>query len=90
MRKIGKKYHIEGGEIIKTATGQGIPEDEPTFLFRGCDRLALRALKWYLGLCIEDGCTQGQIEEVRQIVQEFEDFAYSSPTMKQPGCTMGR
>lgn len=35
MRKIDEKHHIEGEQIIKATNGQPIPEDEPTFLFRG-------------------------------------------------------
>ena len=31
MRRIDSKYSIEGEQILKTATGEPIPEDEPTF-----------------------------------------------------------
>ena len=94
MKKIDEKHHIEvvNGkiEIIKTTNGQPIPEGEPTILFRGRDKLALPLLKYYRELCVEEGCTTYQLETMSKMITAFEVFAMTSPTMKQPGVTLGK
>ena len=44
MRKLDSKFHIEGDQIVKTSNGDPIPEDEPLFLIRARDYLALPLL----------------------------------------------
>jgi len=78
-------------QIIKTSNEQPIDlELEPVILFRGRDKLALPMLKHYRQLCIDDGCTQYQMENFNDMIRKFEEFANTSPTMKQPGCTLGK
>lgn len=67
-----------------------IPDDEPLFLFRARDTLALPTLQRYMGLCLADGCTNLQIESLRGMIDRFAQFAAHNPgAMKQPGLTMG-
>jgi hypothetical protein len=89
MKQIDMKHHIEGEQIIKTSNGEPIPDNEPTILFRGRDRLSLPMLKFYRELCVADGCTLYQVESVDTMIQRFEKFAETGP-MKQPGVTKGR
>jgi hypothetical protein len=91
IRKIDLKHHIdEKGQIVKTGNGVPIPEEEPTILFRGRDRLAVPLLKRYRDLCVADGCNDFQIRQVNELINRFEDFAEANPqTMKQPGVTRG-
>jgi len=91
MTKLDDKYHLEGERVVKT--GNGIPIDldrEPVIIFRGRDRLALPMLKYYLQLCKEDGATQYQLDSVNNRIRLFEEFSHTSPTMKQPGITLGK
>lgn len=91
MTRIDNKHHMEGETIVKT--GNGVPidlEKEPVILFRGRDRLALPMLKHYRELCVQDGCTDFQLQSMDDMIQRFEEFAAASSTMKQPGCTLGK
>lgn len=89
MRKIDSKFHIENDQIIKTSSGQAIPEDEPCFLIRARDYLALPLLRHYRRLCVDDGCTDFQIAG-NDAIEEFERFsAEHHERMKQPGITKG-
>lgn len=95
IKKIDEKHHIDvmtNGEIkiIKTTNGQAIPDEEPIILFRGRDKLALPMLRHYYNLCKEDGATEYQLDSVRVMIAKFAAFAESSPTMKQPGSTLGK
>jgi hypothetical protein len=90
MRIIDNKHHIQGEQIFKTSNNTIISEEEPTILFRGRDKLAVRMLKFYRGLCVQDDCTDYQLESMDDMIKKFEDFAGSSPTMKQPGITKGK
>jgi hypothetical protein len=91
MRKINKHFHIEGEQIIKTSNGQPIPADEPVFILRGRDKLAMNTLWDYWDLADDDGCTEDFKARVREYIAEFEEFASKNPErMKQPGGTMGK
>ena len=61
------KYGIRGGRIINRQTGAPIPDDEPIFLFRAKDRLAVRILTAYFS-AIEDP------EHARAVAARLEDF----------------
>jgi len=88
--RIDEKHHISGlGLIVKTSNMRPIPDDEPRILFRGRDKLALPMLKYYRDLCVRDGCNDFQLQSIDAMIQEFEDFAQISSTMKQPGSTRG-
>jgi len=90
MRIIDDKFHIEGDQIIKTSSGEIIPEDEPLLLFRARDYLALPLIEHYKKLCVIDGCNDYQLEGINKCIQRFEQFAKENPNkMKQPGVTRG-
>lgn len=92
IKRIDNKHSITSdGVIIKTSNGSPIPDHEPKILFRGRDKLAIPMLQFYLGLCLQDGCTKYQEESMRSMIKEFEVFRDSfSSTMKQPGSTSGK
>lgn len=97
--KIDQKHHAElrtnpngTGEyiaIVKTGNDQEIPKDEPMILFRGRDKLAVAMLEYYRRLCVDDGCTEYQLETMDVMIGKFKAFSEASPTMKQPGITKG-
>ena len=90
MRKLDDKHHLDGETVVKN---NGVPidlEKEPVILFRGRDKLALPMLKYYRELCIQDGATQYQLDTMDNRIRLFQEFADTSPTMKQPGSSMGR
>jgi hypothetical protein len=101
--RIDEKHHLEirlePGEaepkrpipvIVKSGNGEPIPLEEPRILFRGRDRLALPLLRVYRQMCADDGATDYQLNSMDVMIKEFEDFAATSPTMKQPGSTRGK
>ena len=51
MRKLNGMFHIDGDELIKTSNGQPVPEDEPLFILRGRDLLAVTAIIAYREAC---------------------------------------
>ena len=61
------KYGISDGRIINRQTGEPIPDDEPIFVFRAKDRLAVRILTAYFS-AIEDP------EHARAVAARLEDF----------------
>lgn len=88
--RIDEKHYINAnGDIVKTTNDQRIPDHEPRILFRGRDRLALPMLRYYRELCVNDGCTDFQLQSMDVMIAEFEEFT-SDPTMKQPGITKGK
>lgn len=68
---------------------QPIPDNEPVILFRGRDRLAVAMLLHYRNLCVEDHCTDYQLQSTDEMIARFKKFAEESPTIKQPGVSMG-
>lgn len=89
-RTIDAKFHVEGSQIIKTPSGEVVPEDEPLWLVRARDYLAVPMLEHYVKLCELDGCTDYQLDGIRQHVEAFKQFAaYHADRMKQPGITRG-
>jgi hypothetical protein len=90
MRRIDQKFHIEDNKIIKTSSGEVVPEDEPLILFRARDYLALTMLDYYRVLCIADGCTGYQLEKLDAVIADFQQYTVDHPEMmKQPGITKG-
>jgi len=89
VRMIGKKYKVEG-QIVKVSNGQSIPDNEPVFLIRAKDKLAILGIKAYRALCMEAKCTEYQLLGLDEIVSDFQQFADENPRlMKQPGSTKG-
>lgn len=90
MRTIDGKFHVDGDQIIKTSNGEVLPQDEPLFLIRGRDRLALAALLAYRDLSTRDGCNDFHFESIDREIARFEKFAQDHPErMKQPSVTRG-
>lgn len=91
MRKIDEKFHVDGDQIIKTSNGDAIPLDEPTFLIRARDRLAIRALEFYLVLSQDDGCNDYHFGKLNVEIEKFKRFRDEHPErMKQPSITRGK
>jgi hypothetical protein len=89
MRQIDGKFRIEGDKII-SVTGREIPEDEPLFLLRARDTLALPLLQRYLVIAVDDNCTDYHLEGIRAVIAEFQRFSLKHPErLKQPGGTKG-
>lgn len=90
MRKLDSKFHIENDQIVKTSNGDVIPEDEPVFLLRARDYLALPMLEYYRKLSVEDGCTDYHLNGLLDMHGRFVRFQTENPgKMKQPGITRG-
>jgi hypothetical protein len=76
--------------IVKTATGEPIPDDEPLILFRARDRHALEMLFFYRHLCEQDQCTDFHLDGIENRLAAFKGFREKHPErMKQPGITRG-
>lgn len=91
MKRICGKYHVENDQIVKTSTGEVVPDDEPVFLIRGKDRLALPALFEYMRLCERDGCNAYQLSGCAEMIAQFANWrAANADQMKQPGVTKGK
>ncbi len=90
-RRIDGKFHVEGSQIVKTSNGEVVPEDEPLFILRARDRLALPILKIYEQLSIVDGCNDYHFRALDESVKLFEQFRILNPErMKQPSVTRGK
>jgi hypothetical protein len=91
-RIIDSKFSINAqGVLVKTATGEPIPDDEPLFLFRGRDIHAISVLNFYRDVCaLDPACTNWQVEGVAAAIREFRRFQEVHPErMKVPGITKG-
>lgn len=82
MPKLAKR--LETGALVP------IPEDEPTIIFRGRDRLAVHLLDYYRTLCEFGGATDYQLASIDDMIEKFKKFAEGQPkTMKMPSATRG-
>jgi hypothetical protein len=92
MRKLNEMFHTDDeGFLVKTSNGQRVPADEPIFILRARDMLALLALDAYQGALREHGCDADRIRQHAEVVKEFENFMTVHPDrMKQPGITKGK
>ena len=77
--------------LVKRSNGEPIPEDEPIFVLRARDHLAVSLLRQYRVLSEADGCNDFQLDGVDQVIADFLAFAEEHPErMKQPGVTRGQ
>lgn len=91
MRRVNQMFHIEGERLVKTSNGQPVPEDEPLFIIRGRDAIAVAALFAYRDLALDNGCNDYLLGGVDQVITDFVAFAQAHPErMKQPGVTRGK
>ena len=76
--------------IVKAATLEPIPDDEPLILFRGRDHNAIEALRRYEDVCKAEGCTDFHMDGINNRMCAFLNFKVQHPErMKQPGITRG-
>lgn len=89
-RVIDGKFHIANGQIVKTSSGEIVPEWEPLILQRGRDHLMLPTLRHYRQLSVLDGCNDYHLAGIDAVIEKFEAFTREHPEwMKQPGVTRG-
>ena len=69
------KYGIRNGRIVNRRTGEAIPDDEPVFVLRAKDRLAIRALTAYFS-AVED---PRHAQAVTARIKDFKRFAREHP-----------
>lgn len=91
MRQLNSMYHIEGEQLVKTSNGQAIPEDEPVFILRARDRVAIHAIRIYVVLCQVDMVDDERVEQLFAVIDRFCSWMMLNPgKVKQPGITKGR
>jgi hypothetical protein len=91
VRPIDTKFAVMGDEIIKTTNGEVLPLEEPLFLMRARDWLAIPALRKYRELAVADGCNDYLLEGIDENIRKFTEFQTKYPErMKQPGITRGQ
>ncbi len=87
VREIDGKYATDStGQIVKRATGEVLPVDEPLFMFRAKAELAVDVLMEYRKICIASNCDFLHIVGVEAAINKFGDFRVNHPErMKKPG-----
>jgi hypothetical protein len=89
MRSIDGKFSTDGAKIFNTVSGEEIPQDEPLFLLRARDMLAIPLLRAYNSLAVRAGCNSLHFAGCLQLLRKFTAFAALKPErMKMPGSTM--
>jgi hypothetical protein len=86
------KYRIEthGGErepqIVNRKTDDAIPDDEPVFILRARDRLAIEAMRAYFKEADDDLDTPTEhCQAIYARLKDFSDFRKNNPSrMKTP------
>src|ERR1700738_1486093 len=73
MRRIDGKFTIQNDQIIHPS-GDIVPEEEPLFLLRARDHLALYALLKYEELSLLDNCTSYHMEGIENAIAKFRQF----------------
>jgi len=91
-RSIDGKFEarfIDGKVVLANkVSGEEIPEDEPLFLLRGRDALALDVLRQYDLVARDNGCNDLHLAGIQQVIRKFAAFKVEHPErMKQPGVT---
>lgn len=56
MRELDSKYSLDGERIINSKTGAEIPPDEPLFVIRARDALAIGIINAYISRASDLGC----------------------------------
>ena len=75
------KYRFKNGRVIKRASGEAIPEDEPVMVFRARDVWARHAIAYYAQLVRDEH----HRDVVLARVNDFGRFANEFPErMKEP------
>jgi len=76
------KFTIKDNQLVFIGSGEVIPEDEPVFILRACDRQASSILRVYQSkMRPTDPCWKG----IQAVIEEFTRFRKNNPDkMKQP------
>lgn len=78
------KYTVDGSSILNRSSGVAIPADEPVFVFRARDVLAIDALKTYEAQ-VALRADSDHLAAVRNRIEDFARFAETHPDlMKVP------
>lgn len=86
QRRIDAEYGICGGELVKLSTGERVPADEPLFLLRARDRLALPLIEVYRVRCKYARCSDHHVRGVQDALDAFTIFARRFlGRMRKPG-----
>jgi hypothetical protein len=76
--------------LIKRSNEDPVPEDEPVFILRARDHLAVAAIEYYERLSLADGCNDYHQGGMVRVIAAFKEWAAQNPDkMKQPGVTRG-
>ncbi len=91
-RDIDSKFAISSdGKIFKKSNGEIIPDDEPLFLLRGRDILALEFLASYVEISKRAGCNAYHFFKIGETTEGFIRFKKEHPErMKMPSITEGK
>ena len=83
MRSIDGKYGVTQGDsrgkIINLSTGVEIPVDEPLFLIRGKDLLAVEAVLNYRNLASQHSVASEFLTHLDEVISGISDFQRSNP-----------
>ena len=90
-RPVGNRFVIRDNQLVKTANGEVLPVEEPLFLMRARDRLAVPSLLKYREIAVADGCNDYLMGLLDETIEAFKQFERDHPErMKQPGITRGK
>jgi hypothetical protein len=90
FRRIDGKFGTTG-DIIKVSNGEVLPLDEPLFLIRARDWLAVKLLETYWQISVDNGCNDYHFAGLGASLDAFRRFAIEHPErMKQPSITRGK
>lgn len=86
------KYAVnEKGQVYNRVSGEVVPQEEPLFMLRARDILALGTLSDYAVRAVNDNCTDIHLEGIDATIRQFEKFRRQfSERMKQPGNSRGK
>lgn len=91
MRKLNDMFHVDDQlRLVKTSNGEVVPEDEPLFVLRGRDSIAVDAIFLYLLRCKHRGVPKDRLDALKGVLREFLKYKMSHPeALKLPGITHG-
>ncbi len=91
-RDIDSKFAVStDGKIYKKSNGEIVPDDEPLFLLRARDVLAISFFEAYVRISKEAECNSYHFYKLGQTVAGFIRFREKHPErMKMPSITEGK
>jgi hypothetical protein len=83
------KYTVDGNHVINRSSGEAIPHEEPVFIFRGRDSLAVTALMLYVTYFNEATphykAIMNRIDDFKKFAKEYPDRMKMPDTVLQAG-----